>query len=329
MQPVPLLDERRWIEGHRARRDGAGAGAAPYAMYSSVAGGITTDPALMSVPVDDHLVHRGDGVFETIKCVDGAFYGLDRHLDRLQRSAAGIGLAVPCGRDALHQAVVATVLAGGRRDALVRVLFARGPGGMGVNPYETGGPQLYIVAYRLPPPFMASHPGGARAAATAIPVKAGLLATIKTCNYLPNVLMKKEAVDRGVDFVLAFDEEGCLAESATENAGIVTGAGDLVVPEEGRILPGVTMGRVLQLAVPLAGRSPLGAVRRARIPRQELAAAAEILIFGTTPDVTSVVEWEGRPVGDGRPGPVGGLLAGLLHGDIAECAAMRTPLDGS
>jgi len=210
----------------------------------------------------------------------------------------------------------------------VRVLVSRGPGGMGVNPYETGGAQLYVVAYRLPPPFMDAHPGGARAAATAIPVKAGFLATIKTCNYLPNVLMKKEAVDRGLDFVLAFDEEGFLAESATENAALVTASGDLVAPAEGRILPGVTMGRVLELAAPRAGRPPLGAVRRARVRREELDAAAEILILGTTPDVTSVVEFEGRAVGDGRPGPVARMLDGLLRRDISECAEMRTPLDG-
>ncbi len=322
MKTIPLLDETAWLAGHRAGRGGAGVPL--HAMYSSVAGGITTDPALMLVPVDDHLVHRGDGVFETIKCVGGALYGLDRHLGRLERSAAGIGLALPWGRPALHRVVAATVRAGGRADALVRVLAARGPGGMGVNSSECPAPQLYVVAYRLPPPFMAAHPGGARAASSSIPVKPGPLATIKTCNYLPNVLMKQEAVDRGVDFVFAFDEEGLLAESATENAGIVTGDGALLVPEEGRILPGVTMGRVLELAAPVAGRPPLKAVRRARIDRAAVAAAAEILVFGTTPDVTAVVAYDGRPVGAGSPGPAWSLLSGLLLRDIAEGTELLT-----
>ena len=58
------------------------------AMYSSWIGGIITDPALMIVPVDDHIVHRGDGIFEAIKFVNRKIYGLDRHLQRLQRSSS-------------------------------------------------------------------------------------------------------------------------------------------------------------------------------------------------------------------------------------------------
>jgi len=42
-----------------------------YAMYSTVYGGVTTDPVLMTIPLDDHMVHRGDGVFEVFKCVNG------------------------------------------------------------------------------------------------------------------------------------------------------------------------------------------------------------------------------------------------------------------
>ena len=60
------------------------------AMYSSVYGGIVTDPTLMMIPADDHVVHRGDGVFDVAKCVEGGVYQFDGHLDRLLRSAAAI-----------------------------------------------------------------------------------------------------------------------------------------------------------------------------------------------------------------------------------------------
>ncbi len=63
-----------------------------YAMYSSWWNGITTEPNLMVVPVDDHMVHRGDGLFETFKCVDGAVYNLEAHLARLENGAKVIAL---------------------------------------------------------------------------------------------------------------------------------------------------------------------------------------------------------------------------------------------
>ena len=66
-----------------------------YAMYSSWWNAITTDPNLMVVPVDDHMVHRGDGLFETFKCVDGAIYNLMR-ISRAWKMAAAPSVFI-CG----------------------------------------------------------------------------------------------------------------------------------------------------------------------------------------------------------------------------------------
>ena len=87
-----------------------------FAMFSSVLGGIVTDPRLMLVPADDHLVHRGDGVFDTAKCLAGSLYNLEAHLDRLEHSGACVFLPLPLDRAGLRDAVLATVRAGGRRD---------------------------------------------------------------------------------------------------------------------------------------------------------------------------------------------------------------------
>src|SRR2546422_8722367 len=58
-----------------------------WAFYSSQLGGIVTDPALMVIPFDDHMVHRGHGIFDTAAVVDGKIYDLEAHLDRFVRSA--------------------------------------------------------------------------------------------------------------------------------------------------------------------------------------------------------------------------------------------------
>jgi branched-chain amino acid aminotransferase len=295
-----------------------------YAMYSSVWDGVVTDPRAMVVPADDHVVHRGDGVFETLKCVDGAVYAMKAHFARLAASAERIRMEVPFGMESIGRAVRATIQAGRHRDCAVRVLLSRGPGGLGVSPRECPEPQLYVVAYHLPPPFMSVHPEGARAVTTTVPLKPDYFAAIKTCNYLPNALMKLAAEEAGADFPLALDERGCLAEGATENFGIVDAAGNLVTPRPGRILDGITMRRAVTLAARLVRLGTISGVVARDIPGDELYSAREVLVFGTTPDVTAVVALDGIKIGGGRPGPVQQALRKLLEDDQRTNSALRT-----
>jgi branched-chain amino acid aminotransferase len=295
-------------------------------MYSSLLGGTVTDPMLMQIPADDHLVHRGDGVFDTCKCVDGAIYNLDAHLARIERSAAAIGIAWPGGMAAVRALTVATLHAGGRRDCSGRVILARGPGGMGVNPYESPAPALYILAYALGKPFMVAHPQGARVQRSHIPSKPALFAGVKNCNYLPNVLMKREAVDAGVDYVVGFDPDGHLTEGPTENAGIVTREGELAFPRLENILAGTTMLRAVELAQALVAAGVIRSVRFRDITEGEILAAAEMLMVGTTINVVSVCAYAGRPVGSGVPGPVGRALDDALVRDIQTNPCLRTPV---
>ncbi|MBR6022016.1 MAG: aminotransferase class IV, partial [Kiritimatiellae bacterium] len=66
-----------------------------YAMYSGEWDAVTTDPRLMVVPLDDHMVHRGDGLFETCRCDGGGVYRMEAHWERMKRGAEAIGLALP------------------------------------------------------------------------------------------------------------------------------------------------------------------------------------------------------------------------------------------
>ena len=94
-----------------AKRGGEGA---LYAFYEHRLRAVTRDPKQMLIPVDDHLVHRGDGVFESLKAEHGRIYLLDAHLERLAKSAQGLGLELPCGLDELREAVVAVAGAAGK-----------------------------------------------------------------------------------------------------------------------------------------------------------------------------------------------------------------------
>lgn len=295
-----------------------------YALYSSLTKGITTDPALMTVPLDDHLVHRGDGVFESFKCVNGNLYNLDAHLQRLEKSARAIGLALPADRGTLKSVIVQTVRAGGRREVLVRLLISRGTGNLGVNPYECRGPEWYVLVYR--PAQGPDRSSGVKVGISKVPMKAPFFAEIKSCNYLPNVLMKKEAVDRGLDFVLSADADGLLGEGPTENVAIVTPEGALLSPPPGRVLAGTTVQRVITLAQQLIRNGVLQRAAFEPVPLRQVERAAEVLIIGTTPDVLPVIEMEGQPVGNGQPGPVCAALLAALQEDIRRNPACLTPV---
>ena len=152
------------------------------AMYSSIYDGIVTDPVLMVVPIDDHMVHRGDGVFESFKCTDGSIYNLEAHLERLECSCAQLGIALPESLAEIADIVVQTIQAGKEHNALVRLLVSRGQGTMGINPYACFGSELYIVVYELPQANIDELPEGVSMAVSKVPIKPGIFATVKTCN---------------------------------------------------------------------------------------------------------------------------------------------------
>jgi branched-chain amino acid aminotransferase len=295
-----------------------------YALYSSLLNGIVRDPILMQVPIDDHLVHRGDGVFDTFKCVHRAAYNLEAHLSRLIRSGASIGLSWPGGIDEIRSLTLQTLAETERDDCYARVMLARGPGSFGVSPYESPSPALYIVVYALDVPFMEQTPGGASVRRSQLPVKPAKYATIKNCNYLPNVMMKREAVDGGVDFTVGFDDSGFMAEGATENFGIVTRNRELLFPRTEAVLDGTTMGRVMKMAEGLVASGELSHVAFRNVTEMDVRDAAEMLIVGTTINVVSVRLFEGVSIGDGVPGPVGRALNMLLKCDIEGNESLRT-----
>lgn len=295
-----------------------------YAMYSSVLGGVVTDPVLMQVPADDHLVHRGDGVFDTFKCVDRGAYNLEPHLRRLIKSADAIALVWPGGIDEIRTLTLETLRTADRANCSVRIILARGPGSFGVSPYESETPALYIVVYTAGTPFMERKPEGASVRRSQVPVKHARFATVKNCNYLPNVMMKRESVDWGVDFVVGFDQDGFMTEGATENFGIVTAEGRLLFPRTRRVLDGTTMQRVMQLAERLVDDGTLHSVGFGDVTVADAVSAREMLIVGTTLNVVCVCSFDGEPVGAGSPGEVALKLNALLTDDIRGNAALRT-----
>ncbi|MFA9433802.1 MAG: aminotransferase class IV [Deltaproteobacteria bacterium] len=298
------------------------------AMYSSVLGGVVTDPFLMTIPVDDHMVHRGDGIFEAFKCVNGNIYNLTAHLERLERSARAVYLTLPASLEHITDLVIGTIRIAGTRDCLIRLFVSRGPGGFTTNPYECPSSQIYIVACNPSVYPEEQSTEGVFIKSSSIPVKKSYFATIKSCNYLPNVLMKKEAVDAGVQYTVSIDENGFLGEGSTENIGLVTPDRTLKFPRFARILKGTTVTRVAELAESLVANGKLEQVVFEDITLNEAYSGAEILLFGTTFDILPAVIFDGHAIGSGRPGEIYQLLLELLTRDIENNSALHTKVFG-
>ena len=252
----------------------------------------------MVVPIDDHIVHRGDGVFEAIKMEHGIVYALKQHMDRMVDSMRSVQMTSPMSVDRMVDIVLQTARASKAKDAVVRVYTSRGPGSFTPNPYESIGAQFYVVITARNKIADSKLKDGVKMGMSKVPVKPGIFATTKSCNYLPNVLMKKEAVDAGLDYTVSVDENGFIAEGSTENVGCVTAEGDLVIPKFDRTLKGVTATRVLELSQKLVAAKILKSIQNRNLKVSEMTEAREIHVYGTTIDVLPVGKFEGRVLKD-------------------------------
>ncbi|MCG8530159.1 MAG: aminotransferase class IV [Desulfovibrionales bacterium] len=282
------------------------------AFYEHRIGCICKNPRLMLLPMDDHLAHRGDGVFESIKWENGKIYQLDAHIERMKRSVKGLHLAPPCTWEKLRELSLDVARAAATNDGLLRIIIGRGPGGFGIDPRECPVSSLYIVAYSLHGKPAEWYGKGATAFRSSIPAKPPHMARVKSANYIPNVLMKQEATEKGLDIPFCFDDSDYLAEGATENVALVNREGVLVIPEFSNALIGTTIMRAVELLKDDM-RIEFHAVRE-----DDLFKAREVLVFGTTTNCVSIVRFEGQPIGDARPGPVGDTIRELLKKDQEE-----------
>ena len=286
------------------------------AFYSSQLGGIVTDPALMILPFDDHMVHRGHGIFDTAGLVNGRIYDLEAHLDRFLGSAERSRLKLAGTRADMRNIIVKTAAASGRRDGAIRYWLSSGPGSLELSPAAGADPGFFVMVFGGLSYPARWYTEGLKVMTTTYPIKPPLYAITKATNYLPNVLMQMEAKAAGFDNGVFIDELGFVGESSNMNVAFVNGAGVLRHPKFERVLPGCTSLRVLELAQKLVGHGVLTGVEVADIPADEARQAREMLLLGSSVKVAPIVAWDGRPVGDGKPGPAAAALLALIDEDM-------------
>jgi len=286
------------------------------AFYSSQLGGVVTDPALMLIPFDDHMVHRGHGIFDTAGLVGGRIYDLEAHLDRFLGSAGRSKLRLAGSRAEMREIIVQTTAASRLRDGAIRYWLSSGPGSLELAPAAGAEPGFFVMVFgglKYPERW---YVDGLRVMTTTYPIKPPLYAVTKATNYLPNVLMQMEAREAGLDNGVFLDEAGHVGESSNMNVAFLTADGVLRHPRFEHVLPGCTSIRLLELAKGLVGQGLLDGVEQCDIPVAQAREAREMFLIGSSVKVAPVVEWDGRAIGDGRPGPVARALLQLLDADM-------------
>lgn len=287
--------------------------------YSSIVDGYVREPWAFWVPVDDHIVHRGDGVFEAVRVINNGIFDLDSHLKRLENSATQISLNLPMSLSEIKHRCVTLCRLGKESEGILRIYVSRGPGGFSPNPYESKKSILYIALTSFKALPGKNYEEGVRAGVSRVPGKRPFEAAIKSCNYLQNVLQKKDAVDRGLDFTVALNEHGEVLEGATESFFILTKMNELLIPSTSMTLAGTTMKVVAHLA-----RQSNLIVREAKFKSRDVELAREVAFVGTTLGVLPVTTWDGEPVGDGRVGEIAANLGRSLHETMLSDSHYRT-----
>jgi 4-amino-4-deoxychorismate lyase len=309
-----VLNDREVVEQLRALR--AKQPVKYTAFYSSQLGGVITDPALMVIPFDDHMVHRGHGIFDTAGIVNGKIYDFDAHLDRFLRSAERSKLKLPGTRDEMRDIVIKTTAASGMRDGSIRYWLSSGPGNFDLMPVAGADPGFFVMIFPglvYPDRWKTD---GVRVMTTTYPIKPPLYAITKTTNYLPNVLMQMEAKEKGFDNGVFIDHDGHVGESSNMNVAFVSQDNVLVHPKFDHILSGCTSLRLLELAQALVKQGQLTDVKVTDLTLADALAAKEMLLIGSTVRVAGIVQWDDHTIGTGKPGPIASALLALLEEDM-------------
>jgi branched-chain amino acid aminotransferase len=251
------------------------------------------------VSVFDHGFLYGDGVFEGIRAYDGIVFRLEEHVERLYESAKTIALEIPMTHDELTRATLDTVAANNMRDAYIRLVVSRGPGDLGIDPYNCSKPSVVIIVGSIalyPKDLYETGISLITSSVPRIPTQC-LDPRIKSLNYLNNIMAKIEARHMGVPEALMLNFNGRVAECTADNIFMFKN-GELETPDlmQGA-LGGITRAAVLELAATAGIPS-----RETVLGLHDLYNADECFLTGTGAEVMPVVSIDGRSIGDGKPG---------------------------
>ena len=259
------------------------------------------DEADAKVSVFDHGLLYGDGVFEGIRLYSGNVFRLEEHLERFENSAKAILLDLPLRHEEWSRVVCETCRLNGLSDGYIRLVATRGVGDLGLAPWLCSKPSYFCIASKISL-YPAEYYENGLSIVTVPTRRTGpgaVPATVKSLNYLNNILAKIEAKQAGALEAIMLNDQGYVAEATADNVFIVH-KGELLTPSANQgSLKGVTRGTIIDAARDLGIR-----LLETNLTRYDLWCADECFLTGSGAEVIPVVKLDGRTIGTGHPGPI-------------------------
>jgi branched-chain amino acid aminotransferase len=197
------------------------------------------------VPINDRGFMYGDGLFETVRVVNGRPFRLAQHLERMMRGADFLKIKCPFTAKDLRDFAGQLIGKNKTPDAILRVTLTRGPGERGYTPKTDGKPTV-VMTLHAAPPVVNRIQWTLAVSSFRVPAK-DPLASFKTLNKLTHVMARMEAVEKGVDEALLLNTNGEVAETASGNLFWVSRSQVCTVPIGCGVLPGITRAVVLEI----------------------------------------------------------------------------------
>lgn len=212
-------------------------------LFSDAAGKISDRAPKLSFL--DHGFLFGDSIYEVVRLYDGKLFGWQEHLDRLQASASRIRLDLSKILPDLKERVQKLFKAGGKKNAVVRIVISRGEGELHIDPRSCSQPEVYMAHWEF---YRDQVPASIRVLIPQVRrnAKDALDPAIKSGNYLNNIMAFQEASSQAYDDAVMLNPEGQVSEMTTSNIGwVVNGKIETPSTEVG-ILHGVTRKHFLE-----------------------------------------------------------------------------------
>ncbi|MEE8424312.1 MAG: branched-chain-amino-acid transaminase [Elusimicrobiota bacterium] len=254
------------------------------------------------VSVFDHGLLYGDGVFEGIRAYGGRVFKLKDHVSRLYNSARAILLDIPVPEEEMSRLICDAVRTNDLKDCYIRVLVTRGKGDLGLDLRKCPKATIVIIADKIQLYPEEVYNRGLRLMVSHLrrmgPEQ--LSPTIKSLNYLNNILARAESARANCDEAILLNGEGYVAECSGDNIFFIRGGKLFTPPVWVGVLEGVTRNAAMHL-----GKEKLGLdVVEEVFTVPELYRADEVFVTGTGAEIIGVVSINGRTISNGKPGPL-------------------------
>lgn len=279
------------------------------------------------VSVFDHGLLYGDGVFEGIRVYNGQIFKCDSHLERIYRNAEALFMmrqndgAFPYTKAEIRRMMEQCVEANGLNDGYIRLIFTRGVGTLGLNPFKCAKPTVICIADQISLYPEEMYREGMRVIVAERPRTPNecLDPALKSLNYLNNIMAKVEAIDAGCLEAIMLSTDGYVGECTGDNLFVVKDGALLTSPLSVGMLDGITRAFVMNDVAPALGLS----VTEKRLTLDDVNGADEIFLTGTAAEIIAV-----RQVGDNEISAGEGEITKRLRMKFREMACgERVPTD--